>query len=121
MTGVPYTRERLLEAAACCSDIEEVVAFFGTKPYGSLHRHLYKRFADFGIDVSHFRHVGRLTKRRTKPARDTLRTAAEDSISIAEILARLRRPDNSRQRAMLREWIAEERLSTTHLLGQAHQ
>ncbi|MET9778473.1 HNH endonuclease, partial [Streptomyces sp. NPDC006367] len=41
--------------------------------------------------------------------------------SIAETLRRLERPDNGRQRALLRQWIAEESLSTTHFLGQAHQ
>jgi hypothetical protein len=36
MSGVRYTRERLAEAAALCSDIDEVIAFFGTRPYGYL-------------------------------------------------------------------------------------
>ena len=31
-SGVQYTREQLAEAAARCSDIEEVIAFFGTQP-----------------------------------------------------------------------------------------
>jgi len=49
-----YTRERLVQAAEQCSDIDEVIAFFGTRPYGKLRLHLYKRFEHFGIDISHF-------------------------------------------------------------------
>ncbi|MGW9044722.1 HNH endonuclease signature motif containing protein [Streptomyces lydicus] len=119
--GVQYTRERLSEAAAQCSDIDEVIAFLGTRPYGKLRGYLFRRFEHFGIDVSHFRHCGSLTKRRTKPASEELRLAIEESASIAEALRHLGRPDNGRQRAMLREWIAHEGLSMAHFLGQAHQ
>ncbi|MFG3119702.1 HNH endonuclease [Streptomyces sp. NPDC048197] len=119
--GVQYTRERLSEAAAQCSDVDEVIAFFGTQPYGKLRRYLLKRFEHFDIDVSHFRHCGSLTKRRTKPANEELRTAIAESTSIAEVLRRLGRPDNGRQREMLREWAANEGFSTAHFLGQAHQ
>ncbi|MEU9122671.1 HNH endonuclease [Streptomyces sp. NPDC048506] len=120
-SGVQYTRERLAEAAAQCSDIDEAIAFFGTRPYGNLRRYLHRRFEHFGIDVSHFRHCGRLTKRCTRPASEELRTAVAHSASIAEALRLLGRPDNGNQRVMLREWIAEERISTAHFLGQAHR
>ncbi|MFM9610940.1 HNH endonuclease [Streptomyces niveiscabiei] len=117
MSGVRYTRERLLEAAARCSDIDEVIAFFGTRPYPNLDRYLMRRFARLGIDISHF-------SPRSKPPRPTsgeLRTVVAGSISIAAVLRGLGRPDNGTQRALLREWIAEEQLSTAHFLGQAHQ
>ncbi|MFJ2721094.1 HNH endonuclease [Streptomyces sp. NPDC087437] len=120
-SGVQYTRERLAEAAAHCSNIDEVIAFFGTRPYGSLRRHLLRRFEHFGIDVSHFRHCGRLTRLTTRPTPETLRAAVAQSASIAEMLRRLDRPDNEAQRSMLRDWIAEAQLSTEHFLGQAHQ
>ncbi|MBZ9644436.1 HNH endonuclease [Streptomyces sp. PSKA30] len=120
-SAVHYTRERMVQAAAQCSDIDEVIAFFGTRPYETLRRHLYRRFAHYGIDISHFRHCGRLTKRRTRPTSEELRTAVAESAAITEVLNRLGRPDNGSQRAMLREWIAEEHLSTTHFLGQAHR
>ncbi len=71
--SVQYSRERLLEAAAQCSNIDEVIAFFGTQPYATLRRYLTRRFAHFS------------------------------------------------QRALLRQWVAEEGLTTTHFLGQAHQ
>ncbi|MET7382483.1 HNH endonuclease [Streptomyces sp. NPDC005526] len=58
---------------------------------------------------------------RTRPTTKELRTAVADSVSIAEVLRRLERPDNTSQRARLRQWIEEERLSTAHFLGQAHQ
>ncbi|MET9791632.1 HNH endonuclease [Streptomyces canus] len=116
-SGVPYTRERLAEAAARCSDIEEVIAFFGTQPYTTLRRYLIRRFAHFGIDVSHFSPNGR----QRRPTPDDLRAAIARSKSIAEALRRLERPDNGRQRALLRQWVAEEGLTTAHFLGQAHQ
>ncbi|MFF0226178.1 HNH endonuclease [Streptomyces sp. NPDC004629] len=112
-----YTRERLMEAARHCSDVDEVIAYLGTSPYGSLRRYIMKRFAHFGIDVSHFRPVGRLRR----PTSGELRGAVAESASLAEVLRRLGRPDNSAQRAALRKWIMEDRLSTGHFLGQAHQ
>ncbi|MER6109894.1 HNH endonuclease [Streptomyces hirsutus] len=120
-SGILYTRERMTEAATRCSDIDEVIAFFGTRPYETLRRYLYKRFEHYAIDISHFRHRGRLTMRRTRPASDELRAAVTVSTSMAEVLSRLGRPDNTSQRAMVRSWIAEEQLSTTHFLGQAHR
>ncbi|MET9439862.1 HNH endonuclease [Streptomyces sp. NPDC006610] len=117
--GVRYTRERLAKAAEQCASLDEVIAFFGTRPYGSLRRYLVKRFTDFDIDISHFRYRGRLTKQRTRPTSDALRIAVEGSTSIAEALRRLGRPDNVSQRAMLREWITDEGLTTDHFLGRA--
>jgi len=115
--GARYTRERLTEAAARCSDVDEVVAFLGTEPYGSLPRYLMKRFAHFGIDVSHFPPSGR----QGRPSSCALREAIAGAISIRETLHRLGRPDNGAQRANLRRWVAEEGLSTAHFLGQRHQ
>ena len=119
-SGVQYTRERMTQAAEQCSDIDEVIALFGTQPYGYLRRYLRRRFAHFGIDISHFRHCGSHTK-QTRPTSDELRVAVAESFSIAEALRRLGRPDNGSQRAMFRQWITEECLPTTHFLGQAHQ
>ncbi|MHA5049879.1 HNH endonuclease [Streptomyces sp. SD15] len=116
-SGVQYTRERLAEAAAQCSDIDEVITFFGTRPYGNLRRYLAKRFADFSIDISHFHPYGR----RARPTREELRAAVAESFSIAEVLRRLDRPNSGGQRAVLRTWITEEHLTTAHFLGQAHQ
>ncbi|MFE9400260.1 HNH endonuclease [Streptomyces sp. NPDC006530] len=112
-----YTRERLAEAARSCGDIDEVIAFFGVKPYGYLARYLRRRFEHFGIDISHFRPNGRLPR----PAEGELRQAVRDSTTIAATLRRLGRPDNTRQRALLRQWITEEQVDTSHFLGQAHQ
>ncbi|MFE1755141.1 HNH endonuclease signature motif containing protein [Streptomyces anandii] len=116
-SGVQYTRDRLAEAAAQCSDIDEVIAFFGTRPYSHLRRYLMKRFAHFAIDTSHFRPCGRLPR----PVSEELCAAVAESASLAEVLRRLGRPDNSGQRATLLKWIAQEGFSTSHFLGQAHQ
>ncbi|MFC7816500.1 HNH endonuclease [Streptomyces sp. NPDC057367] len=115
--SIQYSRERLIEAAAQCSDIDEVIAFFGTRPYASLRRYLTRRFAHFGIDTAHFTPWGR----RPRPSSGDLSAAIGESSSIAETLRRLERPDNGRQRALLRQWVAEEGLTTTHFLGQAHR
>lgn len=121
MSSTPgYTRERLAEAAKSCTDIDEVIAFFGTRPYGHLPRYLFKRFAHYGIDVSHFRRR-RYRRSGPRPSEADLREAVASSLSLAEVFRQLGRPDNASQRAALKKWIAEDQLSTAHLLGQAHQ
>ena len=112
-----YTRERLAEAAKSCEDIDEVIAFFGTKPYERLPRYLRQRFEHFGIDISHFRPSGRLLR----PTPTELRQAVRGSISIADTLRRLGRPDNGQQRWLLRQWITKDHIDISHFLGQAHQ
>ncbi|MGY0067593.1 HNH endonuclease [Streptomyces sp. QTS137] len=116
-SGVRYTRDRLTEAAAQCTDLDEVIVFFGTQPYGHLHKYLTKRFAHFGIDTSHFSPSGGFPR----PATEELRTAVAESISIAAVLRRLGRPDSGTQRTLLHQWVAEENVSMTHFLGQAHR
>ncbi|WP_239015304.1 HNH endonuclease signature motif containing protein [Streptomyces sp. CdTB01] len=119
--GVLYTRERLTEAAALCSDIDEVIAFFGTRPYGNLRRHLFQRFDHFGIDVSH---IPRQRRRGApcKPPAEELRRAVEHAISVAGALRELGlAPCSQHLRAEFRTWVAEDGLDTSHFLGQAHQ
>ncbi|MCF3104627.1 HNH endonuclease [Streptomyces roseoverticillatus] len=115
-----YSRERLAEAARQSSDIDEVIAFLGTRPYANFSRYLYRRFEHFGIDISHFRRRP-YRKNGSRPSPGVLRAAITESISIAGALRRLGQPDNGRQRELLRHWIAEDGLSTSHFLGQAHQ
>ncbi|MFC9131309.1 HNH endonuclease [Streptomyces sp. NPDC057099] len=115
--GLRYDRDRLAEAATRCSDIDEVIAFLGTRPDSHLRGHLIKRFAHFGIDISHFRPCGR----PARPTPDDLREAVADSLSLAEVLRRLGRPNHGWERDKLRAWIAEDGVSTAHFLGQAHQ
>jgi hypothetical protein len=117
-----YTRQRLAEAAAQCSDIGEVIAFFGTRPYGQLRHHLFQRFDHFGIDVSHMPRQRRVREASARPATDELRRAVEGATSIADTLRALgMKPYDSRLRAQLRCWVAEDGLDTSHFLGQAHQ
>ncbi|WP_426499339.1 HNH endonuclease signature motif containing protein [Streptomyces sp. D54] len=115
-----YTRERLAEAAERCASIDEAITFLGTRPYGQLQRHLRRRFTHFGIDVSHFEHHGSGAA-ASRPSGDALGEAVAAARSVAELLRRLGRRDNGHQRNLLRRWIAEEGLSTSHFLGQAHQ
>ncbi|MDT0426153.1 HNH endonuclease signature motif containing protein [Streptomyces salyersiae] len=115
-----YTREQLVSAAEQCSDIDEVIAFFGTPPYGHLRRYLTRRFAHYGIDVSHFTPRGSATV-ASRPDRGMLCEAVASSRSWAELLRELGRPDNGHQRGLLRRWTAEEAIATSHFLGQAHQ
>ncbi|MFG1670637.1 HNH endonuclease [Streptomyces sp. Y7] len=120
-TSVEYTRERLAEAAALCSDIEEVIAFIGTRPYRNLRQHLYKRFEHFGIDISHFPRRRRAGKPHPKPAQEELRRAVHEATSIAGALRALGRPRTGQFRTLFHQWVAEECLDTSHFLGQAHQ
>ena len=117
---VRYTRERLYEAASSCADMDKVIAFFGTRPYGHLRRYLFKRFAHYGIDISHFRRRG-YRRSAPRPSQADLREAVASSLSLAEVFRQLGRPEISSQRTALKGWIAEDQLSTTHFLGQAHQ
>ncbi|MEU0138122.1 HNH endonuclease signature motif containing protein [Streptomyces sp. NPDC006296] len=116
-TGNRYTRERLTEAARVCSDIHEVVDFLGIRPYSRLTRHLLSRFEHFGIDVSHF---ARRTE-RSRPSTTDLAEAVAAAVSLADALRRLGLRDNASRRKGLREWIAEDGLTTAHFLGQGHQ
>ncbi|MHC5701655.1 MULTISPECIES: HNH endonuclease [Streptomyces] len=59
-------------------------------------------------------------KRGDRPEAAELAAAVSASHSLAEVLRRLLRPDNTRQRGNLKRWIAEDGLRTTHFLGQAH-
>ncbi|WP_329328595.1 HNH endonuclease signature motif containing protein [Streptomyces luteogriseus] len=58
---------------------------------------------------------------QVRPTHEELRAAVAESVSIAEVLRRLGRPDSGTQRAHLRRWITEDQLTTEHFLGQAHQ
>ncbi len=111
-----YTRELLAEAATRCQTIDEVIVFLGTTPYERLGRYLMQRFAHYEIDVSHLS-----PRRRNRPTTTEVRQAVTDSLTIADTLRRLGRPDNGRQRALLRQWTAEDGIETSHFLGQAHQ
>ncbi|URM91253.1 HNH endonuclease [Streptomyces sp. MRC013] len=115
--GVKYTRERLVQAAEQCSNLDEVIAFLGTRPYGKLRTYLVGRFARFGIDISHLTPCGG----SVRPAPGELREAVAESVSLAEALRRLGRPDSGTQRRKFRQWVTEDGLSTAHFLGQAHQ
>ncbi|TRV81512.1 HNH endonuclease [Streptomyces sp. 130] len=119
-SGIRYTRELLVEAAEKCANIQEVIDFLGTRPYGQLGRHIFRRFEHFGIDVSHFPRRGcRGAGDRPSPAE--LAAAVASAVSIADTLRRLGRTDNASQRKQLRAWLAEEGLTISHFLGQGHQ
>ncbi|ARH91400.1 endonuclease [Streptomyces sp. MOE7] len=120
--GVQYTRERLSEAAAQCSDIDEVIAFLGTRPYGRLRGHLFRRFDHFEIDVSHLPRQRRATRTPAKPPAEELCRAVQEATSIAGALRALgQAPYSSTSRALFHTWVAQDGLDTSHFLGQAHQ
>ncbi|WP_078591878.1 HNH endonuclease signature motif containing protein [Streptomyces megasporus] len=112
----------LTEAALRCGTIDEVIAFLGARPYHQLRSHLFKRFAQFDIDVSHLPRPGRPGRKgKPRPTHDELRRAVADSVSISGALRRLGRPDNGSQRACFQQWVAEAGIDVSHFLGQAHQ
>lgn len=117
-----YTKAILTKAAETCADLEEVVTFLGTRPYDKLQRHLLKRFAHYGIDVSHFRLPRRVPRGTVhSPGRDELRSAVARSTSVAGALRVLQRPDSTRERRQFRQLVTEYGIDTSHFLGQAHQ
>ncbi|MGI5468964.1 HNH endonuclease [Streptomyces sp. CA-132043] len=118
--GVRYTRELLTEAALRCSSIEEVIAYGGGRVYRGARRHLAKRFDHFGIDISHFDHAPRRTA-RPRPTKVALQEAVSASVSMAAALRHLGRPVNTRAQKLFHQWVAEDGISTSHFLGQAHQ
>ncbi|MFD5425874.1 HNH endonuclease [Streptomyces sp. NPDC127084] len=120
--GGRYPRELLAEAARSCHDIDEVIAYLGARPYANLGRYLFARFAHHGIDVSHFRRLRRGYRRGgPQPSTAELRQAVATALSLTETLRHLGRPENSSQRALLKSWIAKDRVDTSHFLGQAQQ
>ncbi|MEU6032124.1 HNH endonuclease [Streptomyces tauricus] len=119
-SGTRYSREQLTQAAEQCSSIDEVVTFFGTRPYRNLRRHLHKRFAYFDIDISHFSHNGRHAP-KALPTERELRQAVAGSTSIAGTLRSLQSPDNTRLRALFPELIEKYAIDTSHFLGQGHR
>ncbi|MFI8289722.1 HNH endonuclease [Streptomyces sp. NPDC085614] len=117
---IRYTRELLLRAAEHCRSIDQVVAFLGVRPYANLHGYLWRRFDHYGIDVSHFR--GRRRRKSTRrPAPHELARVVARSDSLTEVLRQLDLPDNGSRRRHLKQWVAEDGLSTTHFLGRAHR
>ncbi|MEV7996323.1 HNH endonuclease [Streptomyces sp. NPDC086077] len=119
--GVRYTRAQLAEAAAQCHDIDEVIAYFGTEPYGNLRRHIFRRFDHFAIDVSHMPRRRRAAGPR-KPSADELRRAVAGAASVADALRALGlEPYRSQARSLFRQWVDDDGLDTSHFVGQAHQ
>ncbi|MEU1038683.1 HNH endonuclease signature motif containing protein [Streptomyces sp. NPDC005907] len=59
--------------------------------------------------------------RRKRPTSEELRRAVAGAASLADVLRHLGHPDNGGRRVMLRRWIAEEQLTTSHFLGQGHR
>ncbi|MFF9471922.1 HNH endonuclease [Streptomyces roseolus] len=110
----------MTEAASRCADIHEVMEFFGAQPHDKLRRYLLKRFADYGIDISHFPHRKR-GKQPLRPTPEDLRSAVESSLSISGALRLLGRQDSGQMRELFHRWVEEDDLSTSHFLGQAHQ
>ncbi|WP_328683018.1 HNH endonuclease [Streptomyces sp. NBC_00343] len=121
-SSTQYTRARLAEAAARCSDIDEVIGFLGTQPHGKLRRYLFRRFDHFGIDVSPMPRPRRSNAAPAKPSTDELCRAIAGATSIADALRALGMdPYNGRLRTLRRERLSEDDLDTSHFLGQAHQ
>ncbi|MBB6420941.1 HNH endonuclease [Streptomyces sp. Ag82_O1-12] len=62
-----------------------------------------------------------MSSRQARPSPEELRGAVAESRSVAEVLRRLGLPESGTRRKHLRRWIAEDKLTTEHFLGQAHQ
>ncbi|MGW8848252.1 HNH endonuclease signature motif containing protein [Streptomyces xiamenensis] len=121
MSARTYSRERLAEAAARCRNMDEVIAFFGARRYQKQKTYLRKRFAHFGIDISHFAgHGSRGSGKHPEPTTLEWALAAQMSPSIAAVMRRLKQPDTARSRARFRRALTDSGCDTSRLLGQAH-
>ncbi|MFD7510590.1 HNH endonuclease [Streptomyces sp. NPDC059853] len=122
MTGTRYSPELLAEAARRCSGLDEVIAFLAVRPYPNLRPYLLRRFAHFGIDITHFRPGdGRRRTGRPEPTPAEWAEAVRASRSVAGVLRRLGLPDTTAARARFRATVAALGCDTAHFLGQAHQ
>ncbi|WP_030376380.1 HNH endonuclease signature motif containing protein [Streptomyces rimosus] len=119
-SDVRYTRELLDEAARRCKNIDEVVAFVGVRPYQQVQRYIFRRFAHFGIDVSHFESVGRRNA-RPRPTKAALQEAVASACSVAAALRHVNLTSNYCSRRQFQRWTTEYDIDTSHFLGQAHQ
>ncbi len=115
--GVRWTREVLQEAVTASTNMCEVLRHLGLEVVGGHHTHISQRIKAYGIDISHLAPAGG----RARPSAEELRAAVSECVSIAGVLRRLGRPDSGAQRALLRRWITDNRLSTAHFLGRGHR
>ncbi|MBT2395563.1 HNH endonuclease signature motif containing protein [Streptomyces sp. ISL-100] len=114
-----YTRERLAEAAGRCTDIDEVISFLGTRPYGRLRRYLFSRFDHYDIDVSHFHRRGYRRRGGGPVANNSARPWPQPSPSPTSCVGS--GDPTAQASALLKEWMAEDEIPSEHLLGQGHQ
>ncbi|MCX5390940.1 HNH endonuclease [Streptomyces sp. NPDC006482] len=101
--------------------MDEVVAFFDSQPYDKLRRYLLKRFAHYGIDISHLHSPRRRGAQPPRPEPDELRQAVAQASSVAGALRILGRPCTGQMRGLFHQWTEADDLDTSHFLGQAHQ
>ncbi|MGW0661783.1 HNH endonuclease [Streptodolium elevatio] len=90
-----YPPERLAELAAESRSVNEILRKLGLPILGGNHTHISRQLKQFGIDTSHFTHLGKQDHRRSY-TRETLRDAAARSRNIAEMLVNLGSPSYPR-------------------------
>ncbi|MFE7382596.1 HNH endonuclease [Streptomyces zhihengii] len=103
-----YTREMLVDAARAAEDWDEAVRACGAVPTPGTRRHVRRRMAALGVDISHIRTVrGRHTERR-------LREAAAVSRSVSDVVRHLGLRPVGGQHAHISRRLAELGIDTSH-------
>lgn len=113
-----YPPERLAEVAAEASSMNDVLTRLGLPQLGGYHTHISRQIRKFGIDISHFgtaKYAGR--ERSVDPA--ALRRAVAASRTAAEATRTLGLADDRSVHRLVRRWITEDGLDTSHFISWA--
>ncbi|MFC7218462.1 HNH endonuclease signature motif containing protein [Streptomyces polyrhachis] len=95
---VRWTREKLSEAVAACSNMTQVLVHLGLDPVGGNHTHISRRVRAMGIDTSHF-----IPAQRSERMKGNARRRGPEEILVQRDVERGRRVPGARLGRALRE------------------
>lgn len=98
--------------------MSDVIRAFGLRATGGNHRHFTAVIFKAGLDTSHFCH-GRVSKHIRDLSRGDLVDVVRDSLSVAQVLARLGLPQKGGPHRDLKRRMRELELDTSHFRGVA--
>lgn len=96
--------------------MSEVIRRLGITPNGGNHRHIRSAVRRAGLDTSHF---GSKPKRTFDAAGlERMKELVRESVSLAQVLAKLGLPDQGRGQSDLKRYLAARKVDTSHFRGQ---
>lgn len=113
-----YPPERLAEVAAQAASMNDVLTRLGLPQLGGYHTHISRQIRQFGIDISHFGTNGR-TGVPYSGDPEALARAVAASRSAAETTRALGLANHRSAHRLVRRWIAETGLDTSHFTSRA--